>query len=146
MKRKLNTRNQAFTLVELLIVIIIIAVLAAIAIPKFSNSSLKSKESALKAELSLLRNAVELFKNDCGAYPAALADLAGNAAPASGFDSAGTSRAIVAADYKGPYVSKISTCPVSTSAFTYTVTSPNVGKVNTPSTVTSSEGTAYNTW
>lgn len=146
MKRNLNTRSKAFTLVELLIVIIIIAVLAAIAIPKFSNSSVKSKESALKAELSLLRNAIELFKNDCGSYPAAVADLAATSAPASGYDSAGTSRAITPGDFKGPYVSKISTCPVSGSAFTYTVTSPNVGKVNTPSTTTSTEGTAYNTW
>ena len=48
--------NKGFTLVELLIVIIIIAVLAAIAIPKFANSSLRSKESALRSNLKISRD------------------------------------------------------------------------------------------
>ena len=41
--------RRGFTLVELLIVIIILAVIAAIAIPKFNNSSRMAKEAALKA-------------------------------------------------------------------------------------------------
>src|SRR5947209_5365619 len=97
-------RSRAFTLVELLIVIIIIAVLAAIAIPKFANSSQRSKESALKSDLKLYRNALELFKNDTGAWPTTLADLAVTAAPANGLDNAGGTKAIVATDWKGPYV------------------------------------------
>lgn len=139
-------RRKAFTLVELLIVIIIIAVLAAIAIPKFANSSIRSKESALKAELSLLRNAVELFKNDCGCYPATLADMAATTAPANGLDAAAASKAITAADWKGPYVSKISNDPVGGSAFTYGITSPNVGKVTSSASGNSSDGSAYSTW
>ncbi len=138
-----TTKHAAFTLVELLIVIIIIAVLAAIAIPKFANQSNRSKESALKAELSLLRNAVELFKNDCGSYPSALADLAGASAPANGKDSSGNNRAITAVDYKGPYVSKISNDPVSGSPFTYSTTSPNVGRVTSSASGNDSEGNAY---
>lgn len=73
--------RRGFTLVELLIVIIIIAVLAAIAIPKFANSGVRSKESALKANLKLYRNAVELFRNDTGAFPDKLADLTVTTAP-----------------------------------------------------------------
>lgn len=146
MFKKQIGRNRAFTLVELLIVIIIIAVLAAIAIPKFSNSSQRSKESALRAELSLLRNAIELFKTDTGAFPATLAALEATAAPASGLDSAGAAKAIIAADWKGPYVNKINNDPVSAAAFTYGTTAPNVGKITSSASGNGSDGTAYSSW
>ena len=140
-------QKKAFTLVELLIVIIIIAVLAAIAIPKFANSSIRSKESALKAELALLRNAVELFKNDCGSFPATLADLAATAAPANGLDAAAASKSITAADWKGPYVSKINADPVGGAAFTYgTTVIAVVGKITSSTAGNSSDGSAYSTW
>ena len=82
---------------ELLIVIIVIAVLAAIALPKFVNSGARSKEAALKSNLKIYRNAVTLFMNDTGAYPATLAALAATSAPATGLDAAGASKAITAA-------------------------------------------------
>ena len=100
--------RRGFTLVELLIVIIIIAVLAAIAIPKFANSSARSKESALKSTLKIARNAVEIYRADTGAYPPALADLA----TAPGTPPAG---------YKGPYVNVPLLDPVSGNDLTYTV-------------------------
>jgi general secretion pathway protein G len=146
MFKKQTDRKRAFTLVELLIVIIIIAVLAAIAIPKFSNSSQRSKESALRAELSLLRNAVELFKTDTGAFPATLAALEATAAPASGLDSAGAAKAIIAADWKGPYVNKVNNDPVSAAAFTYGTTSPNVGKITSSASGNGLDGTAFSSW
>jgi prepilin-type N-terminal cleavage/methylation domain-containing protein len=57
-------RNAAkgFTLIELLIVVIIIAILAAIAIPQFANTSSDAQESALDANLSTVRSAVELYR------------------------------------------------------------------------------------
>ncbi|MCX6341865.1 MAG: prepilin-type N-terminal cleavage/methylation domain-containing protein, partial [Fimbriimonadales bacterium] len=76
----LRNIKKGFTLVELLIVIIIIAVLAAIAIPKFSSSSQRSKESSLRANLKLVRNAIDLFRADTGAFPASLAGLTGTGA------------------------------------------------------------------
>ena len=146
MVRNMHSKRSAFTLVELLIVIIIIAVLAAIAIPKFANQSQRSKESALRAELSLIRNAVELFKNDCGSFPGALDDLAGASAPANGKDSSGNNKAIIAGDYKGPYLSKINVDPVSAAAFTYSVTSPTVGKVTSSASGNDSNGVAFSTY
>ena len=136
----LNRKSRAFSLVELLIVIIIIAVLAAVAIPRFANSTTRSKESALRANLKLFRNAVELFKADTGAYPAALAALVAASAPANGLDSSGASVAIIAADWKGPYLNSLENDPLSGAAFTYSTSSPTVGKV------TSSAGAPYNTW
>ena len=141
MRLKRLSALRAFTLVELLIVIIIIAVLAAIAIPKFADSSKRSKEAALHADLKLYRNALELFKADTGAYPATLADLAATSAPSNGVDpSTGSTKAITAADWKGPYLQSVETDPISYAAFTYSTTSPNVG------VVTSSAGSPYNTW
>lgn len=136
----LNRKSRAFSLVELLIVIIIIAVLAAVAIPRFANSTTRSKESALRANLKLFRNAVELYKADTGAYPAALADLVAAAAPGTGLDSTGASVNIIPADWKGPYLNSLENDPLSGAAFTYSTSSPTVGKV------TSSAGAPYNTW
>lgn len=63
-----------FTLVELLIVVIILAILAAIVIPQFSSSTVDAKESALDNNLNALRSAIELYKaQHNGAYPGAVA-------------------------------------------------------------------------
>lgn len=142
----LRDRRRGFTLMELLIVIIVIAVLAAIALPRFINSGLRSKEASLKSDLKIYRNAVQLFLNDTGAYPANLSALAATSAPASGLDSAGSSKSIIATDWKGPYIDAVMTDPVSGNAFTYGATSPNVGKVTSSASGNSTEGTAYSTW
>lgn len=142
----LRDGRRGFTLMELLIVIIVIAVLAAIALPRFINSGLRSKEASLKSDLKIYRNAVQLFLNDTGAYPANVAALAATSAPASGLDSAGSAKSIIATDWKGPYIDAVMTDPVSGNAFTYGATSPNVGKVTSSASGNSTEGTAYSTW
>jgi prepilin-type N-terminal cleavage/methylation domain-containing protein len=53
---------KGFTLIELLIVVIIIAILAAIAIPQFANTSGDAQESALDANLNTVRSAIELYR------------------------------------------------------------------------------------
>ena len=57
---------RAFTLVELLVVIIIVSILAAVAIPRFSDSALKSKEATLRANLKLIREAGDRAEADTG--------------------------------------------------------------------------------
>src|SRR5688572_21434332 len=142
----LRDRRAGFTLMELLIVIIVIAVLAAIALPRFINSGLRSKEASLKSNLKIYRTATQLFLNDTGAYPADLSALSAASAPASGLDAAGSAKSIIATDWKGPYIDAVMTDPVSSSAFTYATTSPNVGKVTSSASGNSTEGTAYSTW
>lgn len=72
---------RGFTLIELLIVVIIIAILAAIAIPQFANSSGDAQEAALDANLNTLRSAIELYRvQHANTYPSAVAATGGPAA------------------------------------------------------------------
>jgi general secretion pathway protein G len=54
--------RKGFTLVEILIVVIILGILAAIVIPQFTNASTEARESSLRSTLQTLRSQVELFK------------------------------------------------------------------------------------
>lgn len=71
--RALNRR--AFSLIELVIVVVIIGIIAAIAIPRMSRGATGAAENSLKANLSLLRNGLELFQTENGGVYPALADL-----------------------------------------------------------------------
>jgi general secretion pathway protein G len=64
------SKQAGFTLVELLIVVIILAVLAAIVVPQFSTSTQEAREAALKSTLLEMRNAIELYYHQHnGKYP-----------------------------------------------------------------------------
>jgi general secretion pathway protein G len=66
----LNKRkNKAFTLVELLVVIVILSMLAAFAAPKFYHYIGKSKKDLTKPSLAFVENAIERFAIDCQRYP-----------------------------------------------------------------------------
>ena len=66
----LNKRkNKAFTLVELLVVIVILSMLAAFAAPKFFHYIGKSKKDLTKPSLAFVENAIERFSIDCQRYP-----------------------------------------------------------------------------
>jgi type IV pilus assembly protein PilA len=60
--------RKGFTLIELLIVVVIIGILAAIAIPKFANTKSKAYVTAAKSDLRNLVTAEEAFFADSSAY------------------------------------------------------------------------------
>jgi prepilin-type N-terminal cleavage/methylation domain-containing protein len=69
-------RRPGFTLIELMIVVAIIGILAAIAIPKFADLIRKSSEGASKGNLGSLRSALSIYYGDMeGQYPTDLASL-----------------------------------------------------------------------
>ncbi len=72
-----NLRQRGFTLVELLIVVIILSILAAIVVPQFASSTTDAKNAALDANLSALRSATELYYQQHGHYPSAKAATVG---------------------------------------------------------------------
>jgi len=72
-KPRLNKVNlTGFTLIELLVVIAIIGLLSTIAIISLNNSRLKARDAKRISDLNQVRNALELYFNDCYSYPAAL--------------------------------------------------------------------------
>ena len=74
---KLHTRRGGFTLIELMIVVAIIGILAAIAIPNFLKFQLRSKTGEAKTNLAAMRTAEEGYFAEYGLYIGA-----GNQSPA----------------------------------------------------------------
>lgn len=95
-------QKSGFTLIELMTVIVIIAILALIIIPRFALYTRRSKESAMMTNLNLLRETIERFKADTGEYPATLTGL--YAAPNTNPPGAISTGGVMPGLYKGPYL------------------------------------------
>ncbi|WP_221631853.1 prepilin-type N-terminal cleavage/methylation domain-containing protein [Herbaspirillum sp. SJZ107] len=80
---------RGFTLIELLIVVIILAILAAIAIPQFSSSTVDAQLSALDSNLATVRSAIEQYRvqHNGNVYPGAVAVAGGTVCPNNGGNS-----------------------------------------------------------
>ena len=68
-------RVRGFTLIELMVVLTVVALLLSVAVPRYFNSVERSKEAALKQNLSVMRDAIDKYYGDTGNYPNALDDL-----------------------------------------------------------------------
>lgn len=75
-----NHPKAGFTLIELMIVIVVIGLLSAIAIPKFGEAMRTSTEGQTRANLGMVRKALSIYFSDLdGQYPESLSDLTNNA-------------------------------------------------------------------
>ena len=72
---KFPRRAGGFTLIELLVVMSIIALLLAVAVPRYFHSVTRAKEAVLKENLTLMRDALDKHYADTGTYPASMEEL-----------------------------------------------------------------------
>ena len=62
-------RNKGFTLVEILIVVVILGILAAIVVPQFTNAADDARQGNIDTQVSTIENQLELYRAQTGAYP-----------------------------------------------------------------------------
>jgi type IV pilus assembly protein PilA len=77
----MRQHRSGFTLIELLIVVVIIGILAAIAIPKFSMTKGRSYAASIKSDLKNVATAQEAYFYENNTYSTARADLNFNGSP-----------------------------------------------------------------
>jgi general secretion pathway protein G len=123
-------RQRGFTLLELIVVMTIVALLASLAAPRYFDSIERARERVLMQDLNLLRDAIDKFHADTGAYPATLADLAAKR-----------------------YVRKVPEDPLTGSDATWVVLAPppasglnGVYDVKSGATGSAMDGSAYGAW
>ncbi len=93
--------GRGFTIVELLIVIVVIGILAAITIVAFNGVQVRGRDVARTSDVKSLQKAIEMYKADQGNYPL----------HTSGTDNAGTSISNLTSLLVPQYIAKIPTDP-----------------------------------
>ena len=76
--KKLRNTKQGFTLVELVIVVLILGILAAVAAPKLLNTSATATDNGARTTLGTIRNAIELYSAEHAQLPHLATDADGN--------------------------------------------------------------------
>jgi general secretion pathway protein G len=141
--------RQGFTLIEVLIVVTVVAILAAIVIPRLMGAGREAKEAHLRATLQQFRSSIALFRSHTGLYQAPH-----NSPPANGLDDTGESMTINALDYQGPYVApNLPSIPYNAITggnvegvdWLYSTTAPAVGRVHAAAGP-AIDGSDYSTW
>ena len=91
--RRSAASQSGFTLIELLLVLVILAVLAALVVPKFTNRSQQAKLTAAKTDISNLSTSIDAYEIDNSANPTKLDDLVTQPSGAT--------------SWKGPYIGRL---------------------------------------
>ena len=127
-------RQRGFTLIEMTVVISIILLLLALAIPNYSRSIIRSKEGVLRQDLFTLRSVIAMYTEDKEKAPQSLQDL-------------------ITANYlkqipKDPFTNSSDTWQVTQEDATYSIdqNEPGISDVHSGSNATALDGTTYSEW
>lgn len=132
--------KPTFSIVELLVVVVALAVVSAVLLPKMMCSNTRGKEIALRSDLKMLRGAIQAFYVDTGHYPCALRDLAETDVTQVRVSGG---RKVPKADWYGPYIETVPNDPVCGGGFRYLQTT---GKVSSATSGPALDGTEYCSW
>jgi general secretion pathway protein G len=129
-----SSLEAGFTLLELLIVMVIIAVLAAMAVPSYKQIILHAREAVLKEDLYVMRKAIDSYTVDKQKAPQSLDDLV----------TGGYIKAIP----KDPFTNHNDSWTTTQSDTLDSVdqTAAGIDDVHSGAQLTASDGTSYNTW
>jgi general secretion pathway protein G len=129
-----NLTDQGFTLLELMIVMVVISLLAAIAVPAYTSNIRNAREAVLKEDLHVMRQAIDSYTVDKQKAPQSLDDLV-----------------------QGGYLKTIPIDPFTHRSDTWMPaqddtlqtldqTESGINDVHSGSQLTGSDGTSYSTW
>jgi general secretion pathway protein G len=132
-RRPRTRRNAGFTLLEMMIVMIVMAILISIAVPIYKTSLLKSREAVLRQDLFTLRSLISQYTLDKQKAPQSLDDLV-----------------------QGNYLKVIPKDPMTNEPnwevvqddvlLTVDQQDPGINDVHSASSATATDGTAYSSW
>jgi prepilin-type N-terminal cleavage/methylation domain-containing protein len=112
MNRSKRTGNKGFSLLEVVIVVAIIAILAAIGIPRMSRGSKGANDSAVRGDLAVLRNAIDLYAAEhSGTLPSA-GNIVNQLTKYTDYSGATVSDTKTTTCIYGPYIRSIPALPV----------------------------------
>jgi len=127
MDRIKTQRKHGFSLLELVIVVVIMGIIAAIAIPRMSRGTAGAADSALSSDLAVLRNAIDLFAAEHGGKFPTNANIVNQLTQYT--DDKNTTAPVATKDTThiyGPYLREVPTLPVGANKgkTTFTATAP----------------------
>lgn len=116
MKLYTKSRQSGFTIVELLIVIVVIGILAAITIVAYNGIQQRGRDAQRRSDVASLQKALELFRAEKGGYP-----ICGSATPYTpgGVISAGTVVSCLTAGLVPNYLTKLPLDPANSGSYQY---------------------------
>lgn len=112
--KRMHVKKAGFTIIELLIVIVVIAILAAISLVAYDGLQQRARDTQRKADITAITKALELYYNDKGRYPGTPGETGGSTSINSGWSTTADPSWSNLVEVLRPYANGIGRDPIST--------------------------------